>query len=255
MIIAIDVGNTNIKIGVFKGEELFKSWRVATDPMKTSDELGMVILDLLQNEKVEVNKITSIIVSSVAPSMNYTIEHMCNYYFQKKPIMVSSDINLGIEIGYKNPNELGADRIATAVAAYYIYGGPVIIIDFGSATTFGVVDKDGKFLGGAIAPGIKTSVESLVNATAKLPRIELIRPDSIIGKGTVENMQSGIIYGFRGLVEYMIKGIKEEMNLDDVKIVGTGGLGELVNFEDAPVRITDRALSLKGLRIIESLNR
>lgn len=256
MVLLLDIGNTNIKIGVMEGGKIVTTWRIASDHNKTADEFGMVFMDLMSSKGYTFDAVDGIIISSVAPALNYTIEHMCRYYTHKKPIMVNSRINLGIKLKYFVPEELGADRIVNAVAAYYEYGGPCITVDFGSATTFGFIDGKGNFLGGAIAPGIKSSAEALTNTAAKLPRIELIRPQSIIGKTTVQNMQAGIIYGFQGLVDGIITRMIRESGCDNVKVIATGGMSELVasgsgkNFD-----IVDRALSLKGLMKIYELNK
>ena len=256
MILLLDIGNTNINIGVSQQGEIVKSWRIASDHKKTADEFGMVVLELLVSNGFSFEDIEGIIMSSVAPALNYTIEHMCSYYTKKKPIVVSSEMKLPINIKYRFPEELGADRIVNAVAAHVLYGGSAIIIDFGSATTFGILDGCGNFLGGAIAPGIKSSAEALTNTTAKLPRIELSRPKSIIGKTTVENMQAGVIHGFTALVKGIVEQMKEESGLKDVKTIATGGLSELVTHGDKGLIDTvDRALSLKGLNILYELNK
>ncbi len=256
MVILLDVGNTNIKIGVLKDGKITTTWRIASDHTKTADEFGMVFFDLLSSKGYSFNDVEGMIMSSVAPALNYTIEHMCSYYTRKRPIMVNNRINLGIQLNYLVPEELGADRIVNAVAAYYEYGGPCITVDFGSATTFGFIDAEGVFLGGAIAPGIKSSAEALTNTAAKLPRIELIRPKSIIGRTTVQNMQAGIIYGFTGLVEGIIGRMIEESGYDKVKVIATGGMSELVTSSGSKIIDTvDRALSLKGLKILYDLNK
>ena len=256
MVILLDVGNTNIKIGVLKDGKITTTWRIASDHTKTADEFGMVFFDLLSSKGYSFNDVEGMIMSSVAPALNYTIEHMCSYYTHKRPIMVNNLINLGIQLNYLVPEELGADRIVNAVAAYYEYGGPCITVDFGSATTFGFIDAEGVFLGGAIAPGIKSSAEALTNTAAKLPRIELIRPKSIIGRTTVQNMQAGIIYGFTGLVEGIIGRMIEESGYDKVKVIATGGMSELVTSSGSKIIDTvDRALSLKGLKILYDLNK
>ncbi len=254
MILLMDAGNTNIKIGVDNGKELLYTWRIATDYKKTADEYGMLLFDLLAQNRYNFSDVKGIILSSVVPSVNYTLEHMCTYYVNIKPIMVSPKINLGIKLGYDYPSELGADRIINAVAAYYSYGGPIITVDFGSATSFGVINKEGVFLGGAIAPGIKTSTEALVHTGSKLPRIELIKPENIVGKSTVTNMQGGIIYGFIGLVDYIIKKIKEQTGFYDAKVVATGGLSQLVHTDSQEIQIIDRALPLKGLKYLYEMN-
>ena len=248
MLLAIDVGNTNLKIGIFDKKKLEASWRLSTTASRTSDEYGMVLYDLLSQENLSFNDIDDTVISSVAPMLNYTLEHMCQYYIQKKPLMVSSDINVGIKIQYTNLSMLGSDRIIGALATYKEYGGPAIVIDFGTG--------DGVFLGGAIAPGIKTSAESLVNTAVKLPRVELIRPENIVGQSTVACMQSGIVYGYAGMVKYMIDKYKEIDGMKDAKVVATGGLSELIHsVEPQLIDVIDRALSLKGLRYIYEINR
>ncbi|MBQ9114744.1 MAG: type III pantothenate kinase [Clostridia bacterium] len=255
MVILLDIGNTNIKIGAVIGDKIVRTWRIATDHKKTADEYGMVFMDLLSSQGFSFDDVEGIIISSVAPALNYTIEHMCSYYTHIKPIMVSNKIKLGMDIKYLNPAELGADRIINAVGAYHYYGGPAMTVDFGSATTFGMIDGEGNFLGGAIAPGIKSSAEALTNTAAKLPRIELIRPETIIGKSTVQNMQAGIIYGFTGLVEGIIAKMKQESGFENAKVIATGGMSELVTSGGTKIIDTiDRALSLKGLLKLYQLN-
>jgi len=192
-------------------------------------------------------------MSSVVPTINFTLEHMCKNYFHKAPMMVAPGIKTGINIKYENPRELGSDRIANAVAAYEIYGGPCIFIDFGTATTFGAVDAGGSFLGGCICPGIKLASEALVRDTAKLPHFELVRPDHVIGKTTVTNLQSGLIYGYIGQVEYLIRQMKKELGTPDAYVVATGGMAVLVG-EDAGIDKRDGLLTLKGLRILYERN-
>lgn len=256
MILAIDIGNTNLKIGVFSDKKLIASWRLSTKSTRTSDEYGMVLYDLLSQENLSFKDIESCIVASVAPTLNYTIEHMCKYYMGQKPMMVSSNINLGMQIDYKTASTLGADRIICALAAYKEYSGPAIVIDFGSATTFDLINSSGTFMGGAIAPGIKTSAESLVNTAAKLPRVELTKPKNIVGKSTISCMQSGIVFGYAGMVKYMTEKYKEVEGMQNAKVIATGGLSELItSVEPQLIDITDRALSLKGLRYIYEINK
>ena len=255
MLLVMDIGNTNVKIGIFKGDKLTSSWRVSTIASHTADEYGMVIYDLLRQSGSKFEDIKGAVMSSVAPSLNYTIEHMCSYYTGKKPLIVDAKTKLGIEIRYDNPSELGADRMVGAAAAFKFYGGPVIVIDFGSATTFNLVTKDGVYLGGAIAPGIKTATESLVNTAAKLPRIELTTPDNIVGTSTRSCMQSGIIYGYAGMVKYLVEKYKALAEMQGVKVIATGGLSELIDkVEPDIIDITDRALALKGLKYIYDIN-
>ena len=254
MILLMDIGNTNIKIGLANDKKTEFTWRVATDYNRTADEIGVVLLNLLQRNGYSFNDVEGVIVSSVAPQVNYTIDHMCSYYMKKKPIMVSAKLNLGnLSLDYTK-SEIGADRIVNAVAAYKQYGGPCIVVDFGTATTFGAIDSNGVFEGGLIAPGIKASTESLVNTAAKLPRIELTKPQDVLGKNTVENMQSGIIYGFTGLVEYIINKIKENPKYANAKVIATGGMSQLVTENSNIIDVVDRALSLKGLHILYDLN-
>lgn len=256
MLLVMDVGNTNVKVGVFKGEKPISSWRISTLASRTADEFGMILYDLLESKHIAFSDIDGIIMSSVAPSLNYTIDHMCMYYMKKRPMVVDSKTDTGIKIDYRNPEELGSDRIVDAAAAYHLYGGPVIIVDFGSATTFNAVNGDGVFLGGLIAPGIKNATESLVNTAAKLPRIELTTSKGVIGKSTVEGMQAGISYGFTGLVSYIVDKIKQEEGMQNAKVVATGGLSEIVSkSDDSIIDVTDRALALKGLQIIYNRNK
>ncbi len=255
MILTMDIGNTNLKIGVFQDETLISSWRVSTKASRTADEYGMVIYDLLRQSGLHFSDIKGVIMSSVAPSLNYTIEHMCDYYMHTCPITVNSKTKTGLKIDYLHPTELGSDRLVGATAAYYLYGSPVIVVDFGSATTFNLVTKEGVYIGGAIAPGIKTATESLVQAAAKLPRIELTTPESIVGNSTKSCMQSGIIFGYTGLVKYLVEKYKELPEMKGAKVVATGGLSELVDqIEPNLIDVTDRALALKGLKMIYDMN-
>ena len=256
MLLAMDIGNTNVKIGIFKGDELAYTWRVSTVASHTADEYGMVIYDLLRQGGHTFEDVDGAVMSSVAPSLNYTIEHMCSYYTGKRPIVVDHRTRTGIELCYDNPSELGADRMVGAAAAYRFYGGPVIEVDFGSATTFNLVTAEGKFIGGAIAPGVKTATESLVHTAAKLPRVELSTPESIVGTSTKSCMQSGIIYGYAGLVKYMVAKYRTLPEMKGAQVVATGGLSELIaGVEPELIDITDRALALKGLKYIYDLNR
>lgn len=256
MLFVIDVGNTNIKLGVYANNELVESWRLSVKVTRTADELGILIKNLFESKGLSTNDINGIIMSSVQPTLNYTMAHACEYYLGNIPIMVGAGIKTGINIKYKNPQEVGADRIVNSVAAYRLYGGPCIVVDFGTATTFNLISDKGEFMGGCIAPGIISSLESLVNNTAKLTRIELIKPTSIIGQTTAQNMQAGMIYGFTGLVKYIIEKLKKESNFNKVKVIATGGLSELVltTNEEKIIDIVDRSLTLKGLKIIYDMN-
>ncbi len=254
MLLVIDIGNTNIKMGVFRGDELVMSLRLATSVGKTSDEYGLNVKDLLEASGIKLTDITAVIMSSVNPNLNYTFEHMVRYYFKVKPMLVGSGIKTGLNIKYNDPKEVGSDRIVNSVAAYYTYGGPVIVIDCGTATTFNVISEKGEFLGGLISFGLKTSADALSGCTAKLPKIELVAPEKIVCKSTITNMQSGIINGFIGMVEHIIKKIKEETGYSNAKVVATGGLSELIGRDGDTVDIFDRTLTLRGLNIIYKLN-
>lgn len=255
MIICLDVGNTNIKYAVYDGEKLKISFRVATEHKKTSDEYGGQLISILGNNKIDVSEITGGIISSVVPQLDYTLERMCVNYLGIKPMMLVPGLKTGLNLRVDNAKEVGADRVVNNVAAVKKYGYPLIVIDFGTATTFNVIDKKGEFIGGVIAPGIKGSLDSLVNGTAKLPRVEIERPASVIGKNTVTNMQSGIVYGFAGLVEYIVKKIKREMKEENVTVVATGGFSEVIAKEISCIDKVDKLLTLEGLRYLYGLNR
>lgn len=254
MILLLDVGNTNMKIGLSDGRKHVSTWRIATDRGRTADEFGMMLMDLLTQAGYAFKDVTGVIISSVSPHMNYTLEHMCAYYMRLKPLMVSQRLNLGgLKLNYRD-GELGADRIICAAATYRIYGGPAVTIDFGSCTTFGAIDKGGVFRGGLICPGIKASAEYMVKSAAQLPRVELVRPKTILATNTVENMQSGLINGFTGLVEYIVSEIKKDAEFENAKVIATGGMSQLITENSAAIDVVDRALSLKGLKILYDLN-
>jgi type III pantothenate kinase len=253
MVFVLDVGNTNIKCGLFKDDQLVSSWRLTTNLEKTSDEYGVSILSFFSYLDINISDVEGIMISSVIPSINYTLTHMCQMYFDKTPLLVSPGIKTGINIKYDNPKELGADRIVNAIAAYEKYGGPIIIVDFGTATTFGAVNEKGDFLGGAICPGIKISAEALTLNAAKLPRVELTTPKSAIGKSTVTGMQAGLIFGFMGQVEYVINKMKAELG-DGVKVIATGGMSYMMDGEKKIFQEIDRLLTLTGLNILYKKN-
>lgn len=254
MILTMDIGNTNIKTAVFAGDALVKYWRISTNRSMTSDELGILLCNLFAHDGLDTHDVKGIIMSSVVPTINFTVEHMCRNYFDMEPMQVVPGIKTGINIKYESPRELGSDRIANAVAAYTLYGGPCIFIDFGTATTFGVVSRKGEFLGGAICPGMKLAAEALVSGAAKLPRVELIKPESVIGKTTITNMQAGLVYGYVGQVNYLVQKIKAELNDASVHVVATGGLAVLIASESRAIDTLDGLLTLKGLRMIYERN-
>lgn len=255
MILTLDIGNSNIKTALFEGGEMAHYWRISTSLSKTSDEYGILLMNMFAHEGVKPEEVEGIVISSVVPTINFTIEHMCQNYFHMQPMMVAPGIKTGINIKYENPRELGSDRIANAVAAYAQYGGPCIFIDFGTATTFGVVDENGSFLGGSIFPGIKVASEALVSGTAKLPRFAIEKPESVIGRTTLTNLQSGMYYGYVGLVKHIVQKMKQELGRQDAIVVATGGMALLISEESKVIDKLDGLLTLKGLRMIYERNK
>lgn len=255
MLLAIDIGNTNIKYGIYGEEGLAASFRVSSRLSRTADEYGSVLINLLASKGLKTGDIDGVIMSSVIPSLNYTICHMCEYFFGISPMMVGPGIKTGLNIKGDNPKEVGADIIVNSVSAFRKYGGPVIVIDFGTATTFDVISEKCELLGVVISPGIKTSLEALTSNTAQLPTVELESPKSVIGKNTKTSMQSGIIFGFAGLVDNVINKIKKELKTDEIKVVATGGLGEIIAKEVKSINVVDRTLTLDGLKTIYGLNK
>lgn len=258
MILVLDVGNTNIVLGVYDDRELISVWRLSTDSKRTADEYGVQVIDLFLQSKLKPEDITGSIISSVVPTIMYSLEHMVIKYFQVSPIIVGPGVKTGINVKYDNPREVGADRIVNAVAAHEIYNRSLIIIDFGTATTFCAVTAAGDYLGGAICPGIKISSSALFEMAAKLPRVEIIRPQNIIGKNTVSSMQAGIVYGYIGQVDYIVKKMKMEMialGEEEPMVVATGGLAKLINEGTKSIDIIDSVLTLTGLRLIYEKNK
>jgi len=254
MILTMDVGNTNIKSALFDGNEMLKYWRIATNRSQSSDELGMLMMNLFRFNGIDETKVNGIMMSSVVPQINFTVEHMCRNYFGMEPMKIGPGVKTGINIRYENPRELGSDRIANAVAAYELYGGPCITIDFGTATSFGVISAKGEFVGGAIAPGLKLAADALTEHAAKLPRFELAKPDSVIGRNTITNMQAGIVYGYIGQVNYLVSRMKKELKAPEAKVIATGGLAVLVAEESKVIDVMDGLLTLKGLKLIYEKN-
>ena len=254
MILTLDIGNTNMKTALFDGMEMRQYWRLSTNRARTSDEFGMSLIGLMNHQGIDPGQITGIMMSSVVPQINFTIEHMCRSYFGMEPIKIEPGVKTGINIKYENPRELGSDRIANAVAAYELYGGPCITIDFGTATSFGAISAKGEFLGGAICPGLRLAADALTERTAKLPRFELVKPEGVIGRNTVSNMQAGIVYGYIGQINYIVNRMKREMNVPDVKVIATGGLAVLVAGESRVIDVMDGLLTLKGLCLIYKKN-
>ena len=254
MILTLDIGNTNIKTALFEGMEMKEYWRLSTNRNRTSDEYGMAMINLLTHYGIDRREVEGIMMSSVVPQINFTIEHMCRSYFGIEPMKIEPGVKTGINIKYENPRELGSDRIANAVGAYELYGGPCITIDFGTATSFGAISAKGEFLGGAICPGLKLAADALTERTAKLPRFELVKPENAIGRNTVANMQAGIVYGYIGQIKYLVNRMKREMGVEGIKVIATGGLAVLVAGESSVIDVMDGLLTLKGLRIIYEKN-
>jgi len=254
MLLVIDVGNTNIVLGVYKDTELLDHWRISTDRQRTTDEYGVLIRELFYLNDLRADDINAIIISSVVPPVVPTLERMCQRYFGLSPLLIGPGVKTGMDIRYDNPREVGADRIVNAVAAYEKYGGPVIIVDFGTATTFCAVDAKGVYLGGSICPGIGISTEALVQRTAKLPRIELKRTDSVICRNTIESMQAGVFYGFVGQVEGIVSRMRRELDMS-ARVVATGGLAVVIAPATKTIDVVEPMLTLEGLRIIYERNR
>jgi len=253
LIFVFDVGNTNIVLGVYEKDELKHHWRMETNRHRTEDEFGMIVKNLFDHVNLRFSDIDGIIISSVVPPIMFSLERMCQKYFQLKPLVVGPGIKTGLDIKYENPREVGADRIVNAVAAIHEYGSPLIIVDFGTATTYCYINDHNQYMGGAIAPGIGISTEALYSRAAKLPRIEITRPDDVIGKNTVSAMQAGILFGYVGQVEGIVKRMKAK-NPVTTKVIATGGLAQLIAEETNIIDVVDPFLTLKGLQLIYKRN-
>ncbi|MBN2282594.1 MAG: type III pantothenate kinase [Deltaproteobacteria bacterium] len=254
MLLVVDVGNTNTVVGLYDGEKLLNSWRVRTVADHTVDEYGMLILNLYRTGKIQTKSVSDIIISCVVPPMLNILEPLCQKYFHLKPLIVGPGIKTGMPIYYDNPKEVGADRIVNAVAAHEKYAGDLIVVDFGTATTFDYVTAKGEYMGGCITPGIIISTEALFKRASKLPRVEFGKPRTVIAKDTVSSMQAGIIYGYAGLVDGIVQRMKDEIG-HETTVVATGGLISVIASEAKSIDIIDEALTLEGLRIIHSRNR
>ena len=259
MILLVDVGNTNIVLGVHNGQEYIASWRISSDGNKTSDEYSIQVMQLFNVSEIDPKEIKGVIVSSVVPNIMHSLENMLRKCFCHEPIIVGPGIKTGINIKYDNPKEVGADRIVNAVAAHEIYKKSAIIIDFGTATTFCALRKNGDYLGGCICPGIRISADALFERAAKLPRVELEVPKTIICKSTVTSMQAGILFGYIGQVEYIVKKMKEEIknskNKEEPLVIATGGLANLIAKQIDFIDIVDSDLTLEGLKILYEKNK
>lgn len=252
-LLAIDIGNTNIVMGVFEGEKIIASWRIATSVHRTADEYAATLFNLLPMNGIRPERIRSAILCSVVPPLEPTFERMCQNYLGIAPLVVGEGLRSGVRIAIDNPREAGADRVVNAMAAHHLYGGPLIVIDMGTATTFDAVSKEGDYLGGAIAPGIEIAAEALFTRTAKLPRVELQMPKRAIGRNTVAAMQSGIVFGYIGLIEAIVSRIRQELG-GQARTIATGGLSQLLAKETSCIEIVNLDLTLIGLRLIHELN-
>jgi type III pantothenate kinase len=253
MLLCIDLGNTNITFGLYDGDDLRSQWRINTDHHKMPDEYGVLFLNLLAHAGHHSQDVTGICMCSVVPPLTGILEQMCNTYFGRTPLLIDAGVKTGVKIRYDNPREVGADRVVDAAAVYRLYGSPACVVDFGTATTFDAISREGDYLGGAIAPGIGIAAEALFTRTAKLPRIDLVRPPRAIGSNTVHSMQSGLLFGYVGLVEGMVARFRAELG-DDTRVIGTGGLAEIIARETNVIETVDPWITLKGLRIVWELN-
>ena len=253
MLLAIDIGNTNLTLGLYDSNSMAAHWRLATDYARMPDEYGLQFQGLLQNAKHTVKDVTGICLASVVPQITGRVTQACREYLDLEPFVVDVGIKTGIKVRYDDPKAVGADRIADAVAVMYLYGGPACVIDFGTATTFNAITKDGEYLGGAITAGITLATEALFTHAAKLPRIDLQRPPSIIGRNTVHAMQAGLLFGYVSMVEGMVERFRKELG-PGMKVIATGGLAEIVAQETDVIQIIAPWLTLDGLRLLWDLN-
>ena len=254
MLLVFDVGNSNIVMGTYEGKKLLRHWRISTDRQKTGDEYGMLINSLFAYQNIRMEQVEAIIISSVVPPLMVPMIKMCERYFHIHPLVVGPGIKTGFRISYENPREIGADRIVNVAGAFEQYGGPLIVIDIGTATTFDVVAPNGDFQGGVIAPGLSSSADALFQRAAKLPRIELVTPKHIISRNTVSGMQAGIIYGYVGQIDEIVRRMKKEMGYDEIKVVATGGYARMVSRESKTIDKIDHFLTLTGLRVLYERN-
>ncbi len=255
MLLAVDIGNTSTTLGVFDGEKLRATWHMATGVHRMSDEYAALLFNLLRQQGLETSDIKAVVLCSVVPPLISTFAELFERYFHISPLVVGAGVKTGVRIRMDNPREVGADRIADAAAAHHLYGGPVIVIDLGTATTFGIISKEGDYIGGIIATGIATAAEALFTRTAQLPRVELSQhPKHVIGTNTVAAIQSGIIYGYASLVEGMLARIQKELG-EKAKVVATGGYAELIARETKVIDVVNLDLTLIGLRLVYEMNK
>ncbi|MEE8419066.1 MAG: type III pantothenate kinase [Dehalococcoidales bacterium] len=254
MLLTIDIGNTNITYGVFEGEQLRATWRMATNINRMADEYAALLLNLLQHREIKTSDIKDIAIGSVVPPLTTAFTDISLRYFQTTPLIIVAGVKTGVRIHFDNPKEVGPDRIANAAAAHHLYTGPVIVIDFGTATTFDTVSREGDWMGGAIAPGIAVASEALYARTASLPRVELLHPERAIGTDTVSAMQSGIVFGYAGLIEGVVTRIQQELG-EKATVVATGGYASLMSEETSVIDSVNPDITLIGLRLIYEMNR
>ncbi|MDO4541440.1 MAG: type III pantothenate kinase [Bacillota bacterium] len=254
MLLAIDVGNTHIVIGLFREDEVIYNWRISTQAQKTADEIGPIILDMLERVQFTKDDIQGIVIGSVVPTLTESLFDMSRKYFNCHTLVVNARVKTSMPILMDNPNEVGADRIADGIAAYRLYGGPIIVVDFGTGTTFDYINAMGEYEGGVIAPGIGICIDALFNKAAKLSKVEYVKPPNVIGSNTVNSMQSGFYYGFAGQVDGILEKMMREMGTEDVKVVATGGYGRLVERESKYIQKVEPLLTLYGLKMIYEEN-
>jgi len=253
MLLTIDVGNTNLTLGLYPGKEIGPHWRLATDHQRMPDEYGLQFLGLLEHAGLTPAELSGICLASVVPPLTQRVVQACNQYLQQEPFLVDAGIKTGIRIRYEDPRAVGADRVADAVAVFHQYGGPACVIDFGTATSFNAITKTGDYLGGAITAGINLAAEALFQHTAKLPSIDIQRPPSVIGRNSVHAMQSGLLFGYVAMVEGMVTRFRQELG-EDMKVIATGGLAEIVAKETEVIQIISPWLTLDGLRMLWDMN-
>jgi type III pantothenate kinase len=254
MLLTLDVGNTNVTLGVFAGKELRAQWRFATDLEKLADEYGVLISNLLRHENLTEADVDEAVLACVVPDLEPTFEQVCKRYFKVEPLHVTAGVRTGLRILYDTPREVGADRVADAVAAIHLYGPPCIVVDLGTATVFDAITREGDYLGGAIAPGLGIAAEALYRRAAKLYRVELHRPNAAIGRNTITAIQSGMVFGYVGLIEGIVNRMKEELG-GEAKVIGTGGYAEIIGRETSVIDHINPQLTLEGLRLIHELNK
>ncbi|MDD4199823.1 MAG: type III pantothenate kinase [Eubacteriales bacterium] len=266
MLLAFDVGNTNTVLGVFRDGEMVTNWRLETDNRKSADEYGMIIHQLFQYEGLEIKEVTDVIIATVVPSILYTLQHLSQKYFDRRAIVIGPGIKTGLVVKYDNPKQVGADRIVNAVAAHAKYGGPLIVVDLGTATTFCAITAKAEYIGGTIAPGLKISSDALFEKTAILPKVELEEPGNVICRNTINSMQSGLVYGHMGLVEFIVRKMKTELvevckvsgepiSENDIQVIATGGLATMVDKGVDCINYVDKLLTLEGLEMIYRKNK